>query len=300
MEKLFTCICGREFTNSQSFNGHKSHCKFHQFQKYGNLDNLLETELKRLKSRVKTAQVNREKRIASQKIDDNLKINKWVSEEHRCEKCGKIMTDKYGSGRFCSRACANSRVHSKETKKKIAKSLMRDDKFRDEIYEDKFCALCGKQLLKYNKSGYCLDCIRHAPELKTYRSNISKHASACTKRHVTWLSRDKVSYPEKFWINVLNNNNILYEHNYMVPIDNSHRYFLDFYIKKHNTKVDLEIDGKQHKYTDRILHDTKRDKLLKALGYEVYRIEWNEINSQQGKDLMKNKINSFLLFYNNL
>lgn len=40
-----------------------------------------------------------------------------------CEKCGKEVTNKYGSGRFCSKSCANSRTHSKETREKIKNSL---------------------------------------------------------------------------------------------------------------------------------------------------------------------------------
>ena len=30
---VYTCICGREFTNSQSFNAHKGHCKLYQESK---------------------------------------------------------------------------------------------------------------------------------------------------------------------------------------------------------------------------------------------------------------------------
>jgi len=37
-----------------------------------------------------------------------------------CEHCGKEVLIKYGSGRFCSRACANARIRTEETKRKIA------------------------------------------------------------------------------------------------------------------------------------------------------------------------------------
>ena len=42
-----------------------------------------------------------------------------------CERCGKLVEDrdKFGSGRFCSRACANTREHSTETKEKIRKGV---------------------------------------------------------------------------------------------------------------------------------------------------------------------------------
>lgn len=29
MNKIYKCLCGKEFNNSQSFNGHKAHCKIH-------------------------------------------------------------------------------------------------------------------------------------------------------------------------------------------------------------------------------------------------------------------------------
>ena len=35
-----------------------------------------------------------------------------------CENCGKESTEKFGSGRFCSRSCANSRTFSDEAKQK--------------------------------------------------------------------------------------------------------------------------------------------------------------------------------------
>lgn len=35
-----------------------------------------------------------------------------------CENCGKLATEKYGSGRFCSRTCANTHKHSDETNTK--------------------------------------------------------------------------------------------------------------------------------------------------------------------------------------
>lgn len=40
-----------------------------------------------------------------------------------CEKCGNKVYEKYGSGRFCSKSCANSRIFSEESKTKISKAL---------------------------------------------------------------------------------------------------------------------------------------------------------------------------------
>lgn len=76
--------------------------------------------------------------------------------------------------------------------------------------------------------------------------------------------------------------------------------FLDFYIEKNGVKIDLEIDGKQHKYEDRKENDEIRDLFVSEQGIKVYRIDWNEINSQKGKQLMEEKINKFLDYYNKL
>lgn len=42
-----------------------------------------------------------------------------------CERCGSEHDGSFGSGRFCSRSCANSRKHSDETKRKIKESTDR-------------------------------------------------------------------------------------------------------------------------------------------------------------------------------
>lgn len=114
--KSYKCICGQEFDNPAKFNGHKQGCKIHLTQKYGSYEAYLEIK-------------NRNQDIAKinqQKYFDNLKHekeNQWISEGHTCEKCGKLMTEKFGSGRFCSRACANSRNHSEESKEKTSKTM---------------------------------------------------------------------------------------------------------------------------------------------------------------------------------
>ena len=53
-----------------------------------------------------------------------------------CEKCGKVTEEKFGSGRFCSRACANARTHSAETKEKIRRGILKQTNCS--------CNFCGK------------------------------------------------------------------------------------------------------------------------------------------------------------
>lgn len=118
--------------------------------------------------------------------------------------------------------------------------------------------------------------------------------------HNGWFTRNITSYPEKFFIEVLNNNGIKYEHNYPIKqsdlgLDNRYNYFLDFYLE--DKKIDLEIDGNQHK--ERVEHDEKRDELLKNIGINVYRIKWKNINSNKGKKYIEDEINKFLEYYDN-
>lgn len=211
-----------------------------------------------------------------------------------CELCGKEHDGSYGSGRFCSRTCARS-FSTFKNRSEINKKVSDTFKSKNE-HKQRYCKLCGKKIKYKNKSGYCSNCLYYSNELSEYRSNRSKYASSFIKHHVGWISRDKLSYAEKFWINVLDSNNIKYEHNKVIKRPNNNYYFLDFSITINDTNIDLEIDGKQHKYEDRIEHDIERDAYMKSIGYVVYRIDWNEINSDDGKNLMKSKIDNFLNF----
>lgn len=91
-----------------------------------------------------------------------------------------------------------------------------------------------------------------------------------------------------------------YKISYIREDNTNGKYFLDFFIKKNNKLIDLEIDGKQHQYEDRKIHDQERDEYLKMKGYIIYRIPWNTINTNDGKERMTKKIEDFILFYNSL
>lgn len=117
--------------------------------------------------------------------------------------------------------------------------------------------------------------------------------------HKGWQSRNTTSYAEQFWLQVLDNNNIKYQREVPVKHANSN-YFLDFVIEQNGKLIDLEIDGKQHTYTDRKESDVVRDLYLTKQGYLVYRVAWNEVNSDAGSNEMKEKIAAFLTFYNSL
>ena len=152
MEK-FVCICGKEFGSIKALSGHKASCKEYYMQKDGNLDGYFYYIKRHSKSDEK---VEKEKE----------QIEKWISEQHTCERCGKVMTEYYGSGRFCSRSCANCRCHSEETKEKITvssdKAWLKRKLINREIYykSPNKCVICNNVIPyeKRHRKTCCKDC----------------------------------------------------------------------------------------------------------------------------------------------
>lgn len=228
-----------------------------------------------------------------------------------CANCGKLITKlpselKKTKNNFCSRSCAaifNNKLRDNynwvlptEAREKIRNALK---KYRDThpyIPSHKRCIICNKEFIlqrlnsgRLSKSNTCSDeChvkLKHVRGIELYKKCVENNTFK------GWRTRNIISYPEKFWIGVLQNNNISFEREKYVE-----KYFLDFVISINNKLIDLEIDGKQHKYKDRQESDKIRDKFLTDRGYIVYRVDWNEINSEKGKKLMKEKISNFLSF----
>ena len=201
-------------------------------------------------------------------------------------------------------------VIEEETKEKISKTINQGilnhkyklkNQYGEYVYGIRkcICEYCGKEFENHKNKRFCSNECKY----KSAGEKISKLRKQEIENGTFqgWKSRNIISYAEKFWKNVLDNNNIPYQREYLFSygdIKNGERYFLDFYIEINGRKIDLEIDGKQHKYLDRIEKDNIRDKFIKECGIEVYRISWNEINSIEGSLLMKEKINKFLIFIN--
>lgn len=116
--KTYTCECGRTFTEPNKFNGHKSNCRIHHEAK-GTLEQYKQKKLQNINAAKVSGIKSKEK--ADKKKEQ--KLNSWISEQHTCERCGKIMTEKFGSGRFCSRSCSNSHDKTEESREKISKSI---------------------------------------------------------------------------------------------------------------------------------------------------------------------------------
>lgn len=114
----YKCECGKEFDNPQKFNGHKSQCTTHLIL-FGKIEARDEKSKKFINGGLK-ANCDRKEKAAKLKQEN---INKWISEKHICEKCGKIMTEKFGTGRFCSISCSNSRQFPQALRDKISNKL---------------------------------------------------------------------------------------------------------------------------------------------------------------------------------
>jgi len=83
----------------------------------------------------------------------------------KCEKCGKEHDGSFGSGRFCSKSCANSRgPRTYEFKRTVSQKLTIERK-------KKKCLLCNKEFIpKKKKQSFCSrDCAR-------------KHNIVCAKK----------------------------------------------------------------------------------------------------------------------
>lgn len=309
-EKIYTCECGKIFNNPQSFNGHKYHCRDHYIAKYGDDKKYNEMLL----------EAKRRGKLGSQKVALNKLIQKenliknWLSSTPKCEGCGKVITEKFGSGRFCCLKCAHKRTLSEESKQKISNTLKlaalqkgqsettsQIHKTRDKYINKKpRCFLCGKILSNKTKTGLCLNCLTNSDIGKNIKSQLGKDAyNKSINKHTSWMPRNIKPLTESICEDLLTQNGVLYTREKKEK-HIKQNYSLDFYIEKKNIKIDLEIDGKQHNYADRVELDKIRDNFLSDKGYLIYRIKFTNIKSNKKLQEFKDKIKEFIEFYNSL
>lgn len=114
-----------------------------------------------------------------------------------------------------------------------------------------------------------------------------KHHSDATKEHLSSVrtkylkdNPDKVpylmnhsssiSYPEKYFMELFNSENIPLRYHKQVSV-----YQLDFY--NEDILLDVEIDGDQHYLDDKIVEsDKRRTNYLESLGWKIYRVKWSD------------------------
>lgn len=250
---MYKCECGKEFDNPQSFNGHKSHCEIH-------LNSAGKADIKeRLKQSLKLAgkkanKINHEK-AELKKLEE---LTKWISEQHTCEKCGKVMTSKFGSGRFCSKVCANSHLKSTEAKLKISLSLknnknrkiiLKQEKFKETYLKNpKICPICN-HIISYEKRKriFCSDnCenIFHSKKAKEH------HLGGITKGHGSGIAgkykgiKCDSKYELAFLVYCLENNINIKRNKkafkYVSFDAKLHNFYPDFYLENENKYIEIK------------------------------------------------------------
>ena len=173
----YTCTCGRVFDYSQKFNAHKANCKDYLISvgKY--------EKVRSAKSRAAMTATTkgRDSRKRTWEKRRNERIAQWISEKHLCEHCGKIMSIKYGSGRFCSSECAHSRSLSEQSRQKKRESLSKYNSLHrsrlrnieEYLHSPKRCVICNK-ILTYEQRGRktCSD---------SCKNELLSHSTRCSK-----------------------------------------------------------------------------------------------------------------------
>ena len=274
----YICECGKEFDSSQKFNGHKSGCRVHLGEeKY-------QQRLARSKAAlVKGVQLQKET-TKKKHYDENIT---WISEQHKCEHCGFIMTTKYGTGRFCCQKCAKSHSKSVEERQKVSKSLLL--RYNPNLTQDELELLSLQNIERNDKKKHKISDRQSQDQEQHLDKLLPTVQDEQKSREKGWQNRKiKNSYPEQFWMRVFDNNGIQYEREYQIKNENSTgSYKLDFLI---DDVYDIEIDGSQHKQNDIFQKDIRRDLYLKSLGYKVYRIPWVPPVTFEKKKIVYNQI----------
>jgi len=295
---LYTCIdCGAVFDNRFKYSSHRS-THFTKGRKFP-------------------------ERNAKKKIITKICICGKSFDQEVSEKAKKAYIRE-----TCSKTCTNKLIHLRDNKSKVKKIICKNCGISFEIgkrgsskncpacnklniFKKLKCALhcrnCRKELPYPNESGLCKFCWQEYQKTDKYKKKIRLKLVAAAKKkvkegtHVGWKTRNIMSYPEKFFQKVLDNNGLKGEYVINKPIPKKNLglkgaccYFLDFYFDKF--KLDLEVDGSQHEFPERKLSDKNRDEALTKNGYKVYRIKWREIRSKAGKEYIKEEINRFLNF----
>jgi len=229
----------------------------------------------------------------------------------KCENCKSQHDGKYGSGRFCTSKCARgfstkekrSLINNKVSEKLKGsiphnKGLVSELTLKKEIE----CPNCKETFMqKHYRQKLCSrKCQRqYRTEESKLKISLKAKERVANGTHSGWQTRNIRSYAEKFFDTVMSNNNLKPTTEYVIKkselgIKSQANYFLDFYFE--DIKLDLEIDGKQHQYEDRIISDQERDNLLKQIGIDVYRIKWKNPNNDNNKKYMKEQIDLLLTY----
>lgn len=235
--KTYTCICGKVFDNPQKFNGHKQGCVIHITNKYGTYDNYLA---------IKNRNHNKGKIIHERsQLKKEAERDSWIAEKHICERCGKLMTEKYGSGRFCSHSCANRRPHSQASKEKLLNTLrnktytIQEENRKAYNSNPNLCVICGSPI-EYEKRTNKTCCKQCADKLLSLKAveRCSKNIHYTNVRGRYKYGTYKGIHCDSSWELAF----VMYLIDHNISLKGIHRNLLDTYIKEkliHSFRISL-------------------------------------------------------------
>lgn len=186
-EKNYQCLCGQEFTTPNKFNAHKRNCEIHLRNKYGDRYEDFIAEWCRKCEASSSGKIAHAKAVAKREAE----LARWVSEQHTCEKCGVLMTQKFGPGRFCSRKCSNSRKFTEETNQKKREAAKLYTQEHPEALSRKYLLDAQKMRLEYDKNpNSCKICGKNIPYNFRYRGSCS---SECLQKLRSQQAKDNIA-----------------------------------------------------------------------------------------------------------
>lgn len=239
---FYKCVCGQEFDNPQVFNSHKQSCDQHIINKYGTIDvyNQLRTRNHENAGKKRSETLAKKKQVI---------LDQWIAEQHTCEKCGQIMTVKYGSGRFCSRQCANSRERPSNVKDKISATIKETISTKNSgkvKLKECTCIVCGNTFYNRIVRKACSDNCRKV----IYKNNALNNKLGGPSEVSSYGKRGKYkgihcdsTYELAFLIYCLDHDIeiIRNEKPFNYLLNGKHRrYYPDFYLPKNDLYVEIK------------------------------------------------------------
>jgi very-short-patch-repair endonuclease len=230
-----------------------------------------------------------------------------------CQNCGKefLPKNKRNLNKFCSRSCIASFVNH-SNKGKIKRSQKAIDKQKQTLSnfwdseestpsrEDR-SQRAKIQSEKPQFKKIFVDAVKdfHNDPVRSQKAKQKMSKTVQQKvldgTHNVWRARNIRSYAELYTEKILQNYNLNFEIEKFVSFESlgilrRGGYFLDFYFP--DQKVDLEIDGNQHKY--RKDSDIKRDNLLISQDIRIKRIPWINLKNEKEREFFFKTLLDFI------